>query len=192
MFIVEKEKWNELHADLGKKLLSGDMIHSILYVPKKLTLEDLQKTILEIEDGDYVPPQEIMEEELNNLQALKENQIKLSKSNLSAYLKQNPMFSTVKYEEGRYYSVTQEKQMLLFRELFKHTLYPKHVLYWNSTGETYEEWTFEELKALSLEIEEYVRPLVRKQQELEIEIMDSISDKDILGIDLNSYKEVMI
>lgn len=192
MFIVEKEKWNELHADLGKKLLSGDLIHDILYIPKTLTLKDLQKTILEIEDSEYIPPQEIPKDTLDPLQALKDNQIKLSKSSLLTYLEQNPMFSTVKYEEGKYYSVTQEKQMLLLMELLKYNLDPNHVLYWHSKGEPSELWTFEELKALSREIDDYIRPLVKRQQDLEIEIMNSMSNMDILSIDLNSYKEVTI
>lgn len=175
----------ELIANEGYYILLGNEIYRSVYIPPTKNLEDY--TI--IEDADYVPP--IIEEvEEPTLSQLQENQIKLSKSRLSAYLEDNPIFSTVKYEEGRYYSVTKEKQNLLLQELFKHFLDPKATLYWNSTGESYEEWTFEELKSLKREIENYVRPLVQRQQELEKEIRKGTSSIDILNIELDPYKEV--
>lgn len=175
----------ELIANEGYYILLGNEIYRSVYIPPTKNLEDY--TV--IEDADYVPP--IIEEvEEPTLSQLQENQIKLSKSRLSAYLEDNPIFSTVKYEEGRYYSVTKEKQNLLLQELFKHFLDPKATLYWNSTGESYEEWTFEELKSLKKEIENYVRPLVEMQQELEKEIRNSTSNIDILNIELDPYKEV--
>ena len=164
----------------------GDNLYKTMFIPPTKTLDDY--TI--IEDADYVPPEIPQEEEEITLTQLQENQIKLSKSRLSAYLEDNPLFSTIKYEEGRYYSVTKEKQNLLLQELFKHFLDPKATLYWNSTGESYEEWTFEELKSLKREIENYVRPLVEMQQELEKEIRNSTSNIDILNIELDPYKEV--
>lgn len=164
----------------------GDNLYKTMFIPPTKTLDDY--TI--IEDADYVPPEIPQEEEEITLTQLQENQIKLSKSRLSAYLEDNPLFSTIKYEEGRYYTVTQEKQNLLLQELFKHFLDPKATLYWNSTGESYEEWTFEELKSLKREIENYVRPLVEMQQELEKEIRNSTSNIDILNIELDPYKEV--
>ena len=176
----------ELVASEGYCILLGNEIYKSVYIPPTKTVEDY----IIIEDADYVPPEISQEDEEISLTELQENQIKLSKSRLSAYLEDNPLFSTIKYEEGKYYTVTQEKQNLLVRELFKHFLDPKATLYWNSTGESYEEWTFEELKSLKREIENYVRPLVEMQQELEKEIRKGTSSIDILNIELDPYKEV--
>lgn len=190
MYIYEQEtklgiiKW--VCADEGKKILLFNELHDRVAMGIHSTLDDF----IEIEDAEYIPPEIPQEDEEISLTELQENQIKLSKSNLSAYLGDNPLFSTIKYEEGRYYSVTKEKQNLLLQELFKHFLDPKATLYWNSTGESYEEWTFEELKSLKMEIENYVRPLVEMQQELEKEIRNSTSNIDILNIELDPYKEV--
>lgn len=60
-----------------------------------------------IEDVNYKEIQKKIEE-LDPLKELKEQRIELSKNNLAQYLKDNPLFSTVKYEEGRYYNVTME------------------------------------------------------------------------------------
>lgn len=190
MYIYEQEtkfgtiKW--LYADMGKKLLINNELLDKVAMGVNAKLEDF----VEIDDADYIPPEIPQEDEELSLTELQENQIKLSKSNLSTYLEDNPLFSTIKYEEGKYYTVTQEKQNLLVRELFKHFLDPQATLYWNSTGESYEEWTFEELKSLKTEIENYVRPLVQRQQELEKEIRKGTSSIDILNIELDPYKEV--
>lgn len=192
MYIFEQEtkfgviKW--VCADKGKKILLFDELVDRVAMGVHSTLDDYT----EVEDAYYIPPEIPQEDEEISLTELQENQITLSKSNLRTYLEENPLFSTLKDEKGKYYNVTQEKQTLLFMELFKYSLNPNHTLYWNAVGETYEEWTFEELKDLSLEIERYIRPFIKLQQELELSIRHSISNMDILSLDLNPYKEVMI
>lgn len=189
MYIFEEQtrfgliKW--LIADEGKKILIDDNLVDKVAMGIYSKMEDF----IEVDDGDYVPPvTEPLEPTITELQ---ENQIKLSKSNLSAYLEENPLFSTVKYEDGRYYNVTLEKQYSLMDTLVKHTIFNSaKPLYWNSVGDTSEIWEYEELLQLSIEIEDYVSPLVELQREVEVKIRECKSQHEVLAVDINPYKEV--
>lgn len=105
-----------------------------------------------------------------NLNSLKAAKVEESKTKLAEWLENNPMT----YTDGKFYSVTAEKQSLLNSNLASYERaasagipYP---LKWNAHGEECTEWTYEALVGLSLAIAAYVAPKVALQQALEIEI----------------------
>ena len=113
-------------------------------------------------DPDYVPP--------DTLSPLKMAKIEESKTKLAEWLANNPLL----YSDGKYYSVTEEKQSLLNSNIASYerakALGIDYPLKWNSTGEECTEWTYESLVTLSLTIAAYVSPKVSKQQSIEITI----------------------
>lgn len=124
-----------------------------------------------------------------DLEIIKQSMIERSKTLLQEYLKNNPLFSYAKYKDGRYYTVTQEKQQQLTKKLFSATTKKMNkkefTLTWNDTGNTNEKWTLEELTQLSDEIEAYVDPLVLKQQQIEVAIRDVATLKELESIEIN-------
>ena len=116
-----------------------------------------------IENPDYVPPSADMSAE-------KLAKIEESKTKLAEWLANNPLL----YSDGKYYSVTEEKQSLLNSNIASYeraeALGIEYPLKWNSTGEECTEWTYESLVTLSLTIAAYVAPKVSKQQSIEIAI----------------------
>ena len=115
-----------------------------------------------VQNPDYVPP--------DTLSPLKMAKIKESKTKLAEWLANNPLL----YSDGKYYSVTEEKQSLLNSNIASYerakALGIEYPLKWNSTGEECTEWTYESLVTLSLTIAAYVAPKVSKQQSIEIAI----------------------
>lgn len=112
---------------------------------------------------DYVPPSA-------DISAEKLVKIEESKTKLAEWLANNPLL----YSDGKYYSVTEEKQSLLNSNIASYeraeALGIEYPLKWNSTGEECTEWTYESLVTLSLTIAAYVAPKVSKQQSIEITI----------------------
>ena len=194
MYIYEEEtKYGIIRyacADQGKKILIGeDILVDKVAMGKYSKLEDFR----EIDDADYVPPEEIPEETVDPLETLKKNQIKLSKNNLANYLQDNPLLSTVKYPDGRYYNVTAEKQQQLTSKVLMATMYAQigipYNLTWNSTTDTCEDWTLEQLQELSMQIDAYVTPLVSVQQHMEVDIKNCTTQEDVLAVDINFTEE---
>lgn len=120
----------------------------------------------------------------DELYVLKNKKIAESKEKLSKYLETHPLFSKAKYEEGRYYNVTAEKQRQLTSKMAMYNIYNQQslsygLLKWNDTGSVCEEWTIEELTQLSMEIDAYVTPLVSKQQKYESNIRAAETTEEI-------------
>ena len=125
------------------------------------------------------------EEELEaQLEQEKEYKISYSKQVLKDYLVNNPM----KWIDGKYYSVTSEKQSLLTSNLALYQVSAaagsEFKLTWNSTGEECTEWTYENLCALALAIGSYVKPFVSRQQELEIKIKGCTTKDELNAIEI--------
>ena len=114
------------------------------------------------ENPDYVPP--------DILSDLKEAKIAESKTKLAEWLADNPLL----FSDGKYYSVTEEKQSLLNSNIASYeradALGVEYPLKWNSTGEECVEWSYTDLVTLSLTIAAYVAPKVSHQQSIEIQI----------------------
>lgn len=108
------------------------------------------------------------------LDDLKSDKVKNSKIELENWLHSNPLFSTIHNVQGEYYTVTQEKQMLLAMAIASATVDISRgktpIITWNFTNGICEEWTFEELANLKDEIELYVKPRITKQQHYEVTI----------------------
>lgn len=104
------------------------------------------------------------------LPKMKEQLITDSKLKLARWLIDNPMLFT----DGKYYSVTEEKQTLLNGNLASYERATKadipYSLKWNSTGDESVEWQYADLLSLSLSIAEYVAPKVAAQQAIETAI----------------------
>lgn len=169
-----------IEPDEGYLLKKGDLICKKAY----LSVNDKAELYEQIVDEDYIFTEK--EEEVQNtsdLSVVKNELIKLSKSKLAQYLNDNPLFSTVKYSEGRYYNVSEEKQLRLTSQLLLYksniTLGISYELTWNDIGNVYEEWTFEELFALYNEINKYVKPLVKQQQEIEVSIKNATTKREL-------------
>ena len=118
------------------------------------------------------------------LEIYKEEKIAESKRMLEEYLSTHPLLSTVKYFDGRYYSVTAEKQRQLTSKMAMYSIYseqslPYNLLKWNDTGNVCEAWTIEELTQHSMEIDAYVTPLVSIQQQYEVRVKEAENIKDI-------------
>ena len=126
------------------------------------------------ENPDYVPP--------DILSDLKEAKIAESKTKLAEWLANNPLL----YSDGKYYSVTEEKQSLLNSNIASYeraeALGIEYPLKWNSTGEECTEWTYESLVTLSLTIAAYVAPKVSKQQSIEIAIKSCETAEELDGV----------
>ena len=124
-----------------------------------------------IENPDYVPP--------DTLSPLKIAKIEESKTKLAQWLANNPLL----YSDGKYYSVTEEKQSLLNSNIASYerakALGIDYPLKWNSTGEECVEWSYADLVALSLTIAAYVAPKVSKQQSIEISIKSCENTEDL-------------
>lgn len=120
----------------------------------------------------------------------KEDKISESKTALSAYLASHP----IQWSDGKYYSVTTEKQALLTSNLALYQISASagqsFKLTWNSTGDECVEWTYEELAALALAIGTYVKPFVSHQQELELAIKECTTQAELDAIEI-TYDPVL-
>lgn len=133
--------------------------------------DDLAPLKYKYVDGDFViNPDYGNSVNTVNLNSLKAAKVDESKAKLAAWLADNPM----QYTDGKYYSVTAEKQSLLNSNLASYeraaSVGIPYPLKWNAHGEECVEWTYEALVGLSLAIAAYVAPKVSLQQALEIEI----------------------
>lgn len=108
-----------------------------------------------------------------------------SKTALSEYLASHPL----QWTDGKYYSVTSDKQSLLTSNLSLYQLAVSNgqpfKLTWNSTGDECVEWVYEELAALALAIGTYVKPFVAHQQELELDIKACTTMEELDAIEIN-------
>ena len=151
------------------------------------------------------------------LDVLKVNQIKLSKKNLAKYLEEHPLLSTCKYEEGKYYNITEEKQNQLTSTLasYMSDILPQLVIgmstaqvtitsmeqflltldnlpqtiTWNDTGGICETYSYKELYTLKCEIMETVKPLVSLQQTMEVTINKCVTQEEVLNVNVEYTDE---
>ena len=115
----------------------------------------------------------------------KQSKIAESKNVLSEYLAAHPL----QWTDGKYYSVTSEKQSLLTSNLSLYQLAVSNgqsfTLKWNTTGDECTVWEYDALAALALAIGTYVQPFVSHQQELELAIKDCTTMEELDAIEIN-------
>ena len=116
------------------------------------------------------------------IEAHKTKRIQESKILLAKWLNDNPIL----YTDGKYYSVTEEKQALLNGNLASYerakSMGVVYDLKWNATEQPCETWSYTDLLTLSLNIAAYVAPKVSKQQLLEVQIRNCETIEDINAI----------
>lgn len=174
-----------VEPDEGYLLKKGDIICKKAYLGKN----DRAELYEQIVDENYIYEEKeeiVTVKDEDNLSNLKKELIKLSKSKLSDYLENNPLFSRCKYEDGRYYTVDNEHQSRIASQLLLYqantSLGLDYQLTWNDTGNVCEDWTFKELFTLSNEINNYIKPLVKKQQEIEVAIKNATTKEELNNI----------
>lgn len=142
-------------------------------------------TVKEQEDCYEVVSDGTVPSEEQSLEPIKNNKISESKTALSAYLASHPL----QWSDGKYYSVTSEKQALLTSNLALYQISASagqpFKLTWNSTGDECVEWAYEELAALALAIGTYVKPFVSHQQELELAIKACTTMEELDAIEID-------
>ena len=179
----EVRNFRTIYADEGKKLLINGSLHD-----KVILAQNSKLKVQEIEVPDYIGDASTLEE-------IKEILILKTKENLSIYLASNHILSTVKYEEGRYYSVTMEKQNLLLTNIATYQMAQQAgvecLLTWNDTGKECEVWTYEQLFQLSMEIRTYVAPIISLQQYMETNIKNCNSILDVLKINIDFTTDII-
>lgn len=147
------------------------------------TIEDKEDCYEIVSDG-QVPSEE------ESIATVKDYKIAESKTVLSEYLAEHPL----QWSDGKYYSVTSEKQSLLTSNLALYQISSAagtpFKLTWNSTGDECVEWTYEDLAALALTIGTYVKPFVSHQQELELSIKGCKTQAELDAIEI-SYDEIL-
>lgn len=141
--------------------------------------------IYNADTGEFSAPEVVpispMPEDIEGAKAYK---IAESKEKLAEWLENNPML----YTDGKYYSVTAEKQSLLNGNLSSYERAQgsspsvKYPLRWNATGEECTEWEYEDLVGLSLAIAAYVAPKVAEQQAIEIAINACSTIEELNGV----------
>lgn len=152
----------------------------------------LNENFVEVTKEEYIVSAKTNNVNINiesELNILKTKKINLTKQELAIYLQNNPL----QFTDGKFYSVTAEKQTLLANAI---QVYQMKVqagltaqLKWNATGEECTEWTLEQLSTLVLAIAEYVEPLVTHQQALEVQIRNATTLEELEGIEI-SYEMV--
>lgn len=158
-------------------------------IPKSFPFVDIKveeidgvQTVTEMSGHEIIVDKEEMKAKLAKTAKVK---ITESKTALAEYLAAHPL----QWTDGKYYSVTSEKQALLTSNLALYQISTSagqsFNLTWNSTGDECVEWTYEELAALALAIGTYVKPFVSRQQELELAIKACTTMEELDAIEIN-------
>ena len=170
IFIPDTTGWTEIDRGDGDRYVHAQGN----YFPKPLTDENgvyrykytdgivSERTAEEMAADMFPSPDDIVN--------LKTKRIQESKMMLVKWLNDNPIL----YTDGKYYSVTEEKQALLNGNLASYERATQagieYPLKWNSTGEECTDWSYNDLLTLSLNIAAYVAPKVAIQQNIELDI----------------------
>lgn len=118
----------------------------------------------------------------------KEDSINYSKELLAEFLSNHPLASSARGGKKAFYTVTQSKQQQMYDTYSRYQntkrINPNAKLYWNASGDISEEWNEDEYLLLMSEIEEFIRPLVIRQQEIEnrIKAANTFEEVDLIKI----------
>lgn len=203
---MEKARFSESQQPV-KIIENGDMVTVFICLngvekTDENAFEESSTSYIEYDYNEFVEEKSLLDmDDLNNnpenylnyivnpeLDKLKNEKIVESKTLLAEYLSSHPLFSKAKYEEGRYYTVTEEKQRQLTSKMAMYNIYSQQslsypLLKWNDVGNICEDWTVEELTKLAMEIDAYVTPLVEKQQAYEkmVQKVSNIEEFNMIG-----------
>lgn len=156
------------------------------YVTEVADGADLQERVNE--QNDALLLQAVGEEygtPLTSVDDLREHRIADSKTDLGAWLTDNPLTWT----DGKKYAVTSEKQAQLTSALAVQQVAQsagvERELRWNSTGDECTVWQYADLCALALAIAAYVEPRVSIQQAAEVDLRKAETAEEVLSVAWN-------
>lgn len=156
------------------------------YVTEVADGSDLQARVNE--QNDALLLQAVGEEygtPLTSVDDLREQRIADSKTDLAAWLAENPLAWT----DGKKYAVTSEKQAQLTSALAVQQVAQsagvERELRWNSTGDECTVWQYADLCALALAIAAYVEPRVSIQQAAEVNLRNAATAEEVLSVAWN-------
>lgn len=156
------------------------------YVTEVADGSDLQARVNE--QNDALLLQAVGEEygtPLTSVDDLREQRIADSKTDLAAWLAENPLTWT----DGKKYAVTSEKQAQLTSALAVQQVAQsagvERELRWNSTGDECTVWQYADLCALALAIAAYVEPRVSIQQAAEVDLRNAATAEEVLAVAWN-------
>lgn len=159
-----------------------------------LSKQDSADNYIQVVDVNYTAEVAMIDDDVPNdkLPVAKKELIELSKSLLAEFLLNNPLKSSVKDDEEKYYNVTSEKQNLLYSNIATYQVAQQlgmsFPLEWNSMGEVAKPWTIEEMMKLFIEIKAYVSPIIAQQQEIEIVINNCKSIEELQKVNIEYHK----
>lgn len=129
--------------------------------------------------------EELYGTQLTSVDDLREQRIADSKTDLAAWLSENPLTWT----DGKKYAVTSEKQAQLTSALAVQQVAQsagvERELRWNSTGDECTVWQYADLCALALAIAAYVEPRVSIQQAAEVDLRNAVTAEEVLSVAWN-------
>ncbi len=128
-------------------------------------------------------------EDWTDVEQVRAARIGESKVKLAAYLEANPLTSKAHGKKAAAYSVTLDKQAMLTSEmLMAQGAAAAGVPYeakWNAAGQRCEVWTLPELQQLAFEISAYVKPIVSRQQDIEVELNACGTVEEIESVEIS-------
>ncbi len=153
------------------------------YVTEVADGSDLQARVNE--QNDALLLQAVGEEygtPLTSVDDLREQRIADSKTDLVAWLSENPLTWT----DGKKYAVTSEKQAqsasALAVQQVAESAGVERELRWNSTGDECTAWQYADLCALALAIAAAVEPRVSIQQAAEVDLRNAATAEEVLSV----------
>ena len=161
---------------------------------EELPSEDaLKLPAYKYENGSYSFDEEkynktIEEKNTRTLNTAKKTLIAQSKQNLARYLATHTVTSTC-HGEAAEYSITSEKQSYLASMIMTAQMAQASGIdyqpSWNAAGQVCSyDWTLSELQQLAFEIESVVRPLVSKQQTMEMKLSAAKTLEELTAVDI--------
>ena len=157
--------------------------------------ERIERVYIETEDKILLTYEVVNINANVNLESFKKERIELSKKLLNDFFEENPLKSDCHNGVVGYYSVTKDKTDTMLPNFLTYQMelqagLPTE-LTWNEKGKSCTVWTVEEYQMLTIQIKQYVKPIIAKQQHLEESIINCTTTDDVENI-LISYDEFKI
>ena len=180
-----------IEASEGYKLSFRNSSSNKFFTRLKCSIDFDESNLLEVKKTNIeikLPVIEKQFEENSNLDEIKQYIISQTKILLQEFLKKNPLLY-----KGKYYSVTSEAQNHLLNmiqaaenaEKLKISFTPT----WNAIDEVRSFYSIDDLKKLSIEIQNYILPYIIQQQVMEQQILELLDKNDLLTFNIAYQKQ---
>ena len=181
--------WVRICLNPQEKTLENDRTGWVYdeYVTEIADGDDLQERVTAQADALLLQAvgEELYGTPLTAVDDLRGQRIADSKTDLAAWLAENPLTWT----DGKQYAATSEKQAQLTSTLAVQQVAQsagvERELRWNSTGDECTVWQYADLCALALAIAAYVEPRVSIQQAAEVDLRNAVTAEEVLSVAWN-------